>query len=565
VSSIVRPISCQIDSRLGTIADQFRITVAEYDDAAPGLATASLVEGVGPGSEIVIRLGIEGQDPQDYGAFLVDAIESEHTERSTLVHLSGRGLGARLVDNRAAAAWGMGSNMGLMLGGFTSQAMVGGLNPTAKAYPTLGQLAAQIGAAAGIDIVWGAPSYSLTEFHISPMETCASALSRLLTPLQQSVCHRADAHIRGGACYVQRRGTGPVAGTIDCRLGLVTRQGTSYLPAIGPVTVDGASYVFLEAEEKRESSVRAEDGAGTVRSDVARSEPDAESNQVSLGATADATGQYKEVSQKREDQQFQEIWGDHGDVIGRALIASTVEQTVNPGTADEEMYSKRASYGYTGDWALCLRDESSYLRDTSGLHFKGRAITHYDQITPAMVRTTVTALDENAKWKSESVTEAPGVLESVARIQQDPTGSWGGDALAPTKKSQFTLPFTSDELSVEIDWEGTCVVAVRVTKKEPAVSGSGTAYKGYSEPTLIGNEACSAIAQDIADDSQAAVHTVTLRWPRPFPYFVGERLYLTHRPGGLGDITLDIVAIATEYDLQAHHWVHTVELEGYSA
>ena len=231
----VKPTTCEIDSRLGNLADSLVLSLVEEDSAAPASPVAQAWRTLDQGDLIRVRLGLNGSGLLDYGLFRVDECALEATESSWQARIHGRDKAALLVEERAQEGYGFGT--------WPDD------EPKEYTYPSARTLAKSIAARVGLGLIWDAPNYTLTSFTLQPEESASQAISRLLEPLRASTRYYTDAWVDDENLVVRRRGNGQNVGTVDCSLGQVRSIRRARQSAVGEVKVYGATYVYLTTYE----------------------------------------------------------------------------------------------------------------------------------------------------------------------------------------------------------------------------------------------------------------------------------------------------------------------------
>jgi hypothetical protein len=534
---VIHPTACTIDSRLGNLADSFELSVVERDTDAPVAPVAAAWRTLDQGDLVRIRLGLRDQGLVDYGTFRVDESALEATESSWLTRLHGRDQAALLVEERAQLEYGYGT--------FPSD------DPAEPTHPSARTLAGAIAARVGLDLIWDAPSYSLTSFTLQPEESASQALGRLLEPLRASRRYATDAWVEDGHLVVRRRGNGPNIGTIDCSLGQTHNITRARQPRTGHVHVYGATYVQSTEYERdvRQSSA----GAGNT----GQAEPQASVRTVEQSPThrvvetgiVQGNGEFAVISRETEDVAYIEVSADDGSWLGRVLTRSEVLEEKDLHTASPKRARRITAFGYDEQWRLVLRDErvSEYQSDGT-IKKAGHTLTRFEQVTPTDVRTVTTEFKvapdgtETVKSGYPKWEQAPGTLQSSVRQRPDAEGAWG-------EEPDHSQPVTVRKTEVTAQYEG-------------IADGGGTIERVYRNDSLQGTSICHQIAEDLAAESGRWLYVVELFWPRPFVYRKGQKVTLAGLPGGCPDlIDALIAAVRTRYDEEAAVWSHDVSFE----
>ncbi len=529
----IRPITCEIDSRLGNLADALDLAVVEQDADAPETPVAVAWRTLTQGDLIRVQLGLQGSDLLDYGLWRVDECALEATESSWRTRIRGRDMAALLVEERAQEGYGFGS--------WPND------EPYEYTYPSARSLAEKIAGLVGLGLIWDAPNYLLTTFTLQPEESASQAISRLLEPLRASRRYYADAWVDGENLVVRRRGNGPTVGTIDCALGQVRSIRRARQPAVGEITVYGGTYVYNTTYERATRQLAAGSGEEEPQSSVRITEDSPTHRVVETGMVV--RGEFVTVTRETEDLDYQDVTDEDGKWLGRVLVGSTVLEERDLHTATPRSTRKATAFGYDEQWRLVLRDETALEYDTNGNLTQGtRVLTRYEQVTPTDVRTITTefkvAADGSATVKRGSPRweQSPGVLQSSLRQAPDPDGKWGEKADRSTPDSAKVTEHT--------------------TQYRGSADGGGSMPRVYRNENLVGEAICSQIADDLAAESRQWLYTVSLFWPRPFPYRKGQKVTLTHLPGGCPDLTEAVITgVRTRYDESEAVWTHDVEIE----
>jgi len=528
------PISGTIDSRLGSFADSVDLALAEYDAANPMTPAAKLWRILNQGSLIRIRLGLAGQDKDDYGLFRVDECSLEAAPDSWRTRIRGRDKAALLIEERAAEEHSYG--------------VWPEDNPEQKTYPSARSLAQTIAEKVGLKLVWKAPNYTLTSFPLHVDESLSGALSRLLEPLRQSSRYYTDAWVDGEHLVIQRRGSGPNLGMIDCALGQVKSIRRTLQPLVGEIEVYGETYVYFTIHEYPTQQSKAGSGEGEPQASVRITE-DSPTHRVVETGIVQANGDFAIITRETEDLAYQEVNDANGNWLGRVLMKSEVQEENDLHTSNPKRNRKTVEFGYDDQWRLVLKDERTETYQTDGTIKKtGHIVTRYEQLTPTDVRTT-TAEFKIAADGTETVKKgfpkwemAPGTLQSSIRQAQDPQGKWqtqpDGSAPPNEKQTEYTAQY------------------------QGRAHGGGTIPVSIQNDNLVGDDICQQIADDLADESGKWIYTVNLFWPRPFRFRKGDKVTLTNLPGDCPDL-VDAVILGkrTTYDEGEAQWTHDIEIE----
>ena len=533
----VKPTTCEIDSRLGNLADSLDLSLVEEDSVALASPVAQAWRTLNQGDLIRVRLGLNGSGLLDYGLFRVDECALEATESSWRARIHGRDKAALLIEERAQEGYGFG--------------IWPDDEPKEYTYPSARSLAKSIAARVGLGLIWDAPNYTLTSFTLQPEESASQAVSRLLEPLRASQRYYTDAWVDGENLVVRRRGNGQNVGTIDCSLGQVRNIRRARQPAVGEVKVYGATYVYLMTYEhptKQSEAGSDETGEGEPQASVRITE-DSPTHRVVETGIVQANGEFVTITRETEDLTYQDVTDAEGNWLGRVLLKSEVLEERDLHKATPKRSRKEASFGYDDQWRLMLRDERTEDYQSDGSVKKaGHVVTRFEQVTPTDVRTVTTefkiAADgtETVKKGFPKWEQSPGVLQSSVRQTPDPEGKWDekpdGSTPDNLKKTEYT------------------------TQYQGSADGGGSMPRVYRNENLVGSAICQQIANDLAAESGKWLYAVSLFWPRPFSYRKGQKVTLTNLPGGCPDLAdAIIVGVRTHFDEGEGVWAHDVEFE----
>ncbi len=533
----IKPTICEIDSRLGNLADSLDLSLVEEDSAAPASPTAQAWRSLDQGDLIQVRLGLSGSDLFDYGIFRVDESALEASESSWRTRIHGRDQAALLVEERAQEGYGFGT--------WPDD------EPKEYTYPSARSLSKSIAERVGLGLIWDAPNYILTSFSLQPEESASQAIGRLLEPLRAGQRFYADSWVDGDNLVVRRRGNGPNNGVIDCSLGQVRSIRRARQSAVGQVSVYGATYVqstTYEYPTKEAKAGSGESGEGEPQASV-RTVEDSPTHRVVETGIVQGNGEFVVITRETEDLTYQEVTDGDGNWLGRVLLESEVLEERDLHKTDSKRARKKTSFGYDDAWRLVLRDERAEEYQSDGsLKKSGHVVTRFEQVTPTDVRTvtieckvasdgTETVKKGFPKWE-----QAPGTLQSSIRQAPDPEGKWDDkpDRSAPdqAKKTEHTAQY------------------------QGSADGAGSMPKVYRNDALVGGGICQLIADDLAAESGMWLYTVSLFWPRPFSYRKGQKVTLSNLPGNCPDLAdAIIVGIRTHYDEGEAVWSHDVEFE----
>jgi hypothetical protein len=533
----IKPTTCEIDSRLGNLADSLDLSLVEEDSAAPASPVAQAWRTLDQGDLIRVRLGLNGSGLLDYGLFRVDECALEATESSWRTRIHGRDKAALLVEERAQEGYGYGT--------WPDD------EPKEYTYPSVRSLAKSIAARVALGLIWDAPNYTLTSFTLQPEESASQAISRLLEPLRASQSYYADAWVDGENLVVRRRGNGQNVGTVDCSLGQIRSIRRARQPAVGEVKVYGATYVYLttyEYQTKQSEAGTGETGEGEPQAGV-RIVEDSPTHRVVETGIVQGNGEFVTITRETEDLTYEDVTDAEGHWLGRVLLKSEVLEERDLHTDKPKRSRKKTSFGYDDQWRLTLRDErTSEYQDDGTLKKANHVATRFEQVTPTDVRTVTTELKvasdgtETVKKGFPKWEQAPGVLQSSVRQAPDPKGKWGekpdGSAPDNLKKTEYTAQY------------------------QGSANGGGSMPRVYRNENLVGSAICQQIADDLAAESGKWLYTVSLFWPRPFSYRKGQKVTLTNLPGSCPDLVDAIImGVRTHYDEGEAVWAHDVEFE----
>ena len=533
----IKPTTCEIDSRLGNLADSLDLSLVEEDSGTPAAPVAQAWRTLDQGDLIRVRLGLNGSGLLDYGIFRVDECALEAHESSWRTRVQGRDKAALLVEERAQEGYGFGT--------WCED------DPEEFTYPSARSLAKTIAARVGLGLIWDAPNYTLTSFTLQPEESASQALGRLLEPLRASRRYYVDAFLDGEDLVVRRRGNGANMGTIDCSLGQVRSIRRARQPSVGEIAVYGAAYVYLTTYEhgtKQSKTGAGDTGEGEPQASV-RTVEESPTHRVVETGIVQGSGEFVLITRETEDLTYQDVTDADGNWLGRVLLESRTLEVCDLHTDKPKRARKKTSFGYDDQWRLVLRDErTSEYQDDGTLKKTGHVVTRFEQVTPTDVRTVTTEFKVGAdgtetvkkgfpKWE-----QAPGMLQSSIRQAPDPDGKWDdqpdGSTPGNTKKTEHTAQY------------------------QGAADGGGSLPRVHRNDSLVGSAICQQIADDLAGESGKWVYAVSLFWPRPFSYRKGQKVTLTNLPGGCPDLADAIITgIRTHYDEGEAVWTHEVELE----
>lgn len=535
----IKPTTCEIDSRLGNLADSIDLSLVEEDSTMLVLPVAEAWRTLSQGDLIQVQLGLRGSDLLDYGVFRIDECALEASESSWRTRLHGRDQAALLIEERAQQRYGFGA--------WPED------DPEKFSQPSARSLAKTIAARVGLRLLWEAPNYSLNEFSLQPEESASQAISRLLEPLRASRRSAIDAWIEETTLVVRSRGGGANLGVIDCALGQARSIKRSRQPTYGAITVYGATYVSgteYENNEQQSQAGQGESGEEEPQASV-RTVEDTPTHRVVETGIVQANGEFVVITRETEDLSYQEVIGDDGNWLGRVLLKSVVLEERDLHKIAPKRSRKMTSFGYDDAWRLVLRDERSSEYQTDGsIKPTSHILTRFEQVTPTDVRTVTTEF-KVASDGSESVKkgfpkweQTPGTLQSSIQQAPDPEGKW-------EESDDSSQPPASDVKVKEI-----------TSQYQGQANGGGSIPRIYRNENLIGSAMCQQIADDLAAESGQWLYTVALFWPRPFVYRKGQKVTLTNLPGGCPDLVDAVItSVRTHYDEGEAVWSHDVEFE----
>ncbi len=525
-------IAASIDSRLDALADAATVRLIERDSASPLTPTAQAWRTLTEGNTVQLRFGLAGVGLSDYGTFRVDDTSYEPRADGGVSVIRARDRAALLLDEGTSADYGWGD--------WPKDAPAAYTNPSARS------LAERIAGLVGLGVVWEAPNYTLEQFSLSPDESAGAALERLLAPLRLSRRYRADAWVAGNTLIVRRRGSDAVAGTLDVSKGTVRELRRQRQPAWGDILVYGA--IHQTGADFGYTSRQIISGGGTS---IATSQ-DIPGHRVVETGIVDTSGRRVIVSRETEDLLYRTVYyspganggagaqrvsmtsgglsGSQGDerVLGEVLVRSSITEDRDLHTDEVRHLRRVTEFSYDADFRLVLQEERESEYTSGAWAEKRRTITRYEQVTPTELRTVVTTISvsgDEEKVKSTTYQQGPGTLQSGIRQLAQETGE---------------------------PYSGTA-------------HGGGARRRVERDENLVGDAICQQIADDLAAESGQYLYSLSLSWPRPFPYRKGQRVTLTNLPGGLGSIDATIVSLATSFDVEQALWMHTVGFEAWSA
>lgn len=544
----VHPISANIDSDLGSLADALDLVLVERDSTAPLTPTAQSWRTLDRGDLIRVRLGLADLGYDDYGTFRVDDCSIDASERQVRQHVHARDQAALLIEEQGEETFGYRSY---------------GAQATEATNPSAIHVATDLAARVNLRLIWDASNYGLKQFVVNADESVSAAIARLLEPLQQSRRYRADAWVDGENLVVRRRGNGASAGTIDCSQGMTTVS-RARQPQVGDIDVYGATYTYLtvysSAEKVLSTGTTQDGGEPTASMRIVEQSPNHRVTETSTKPEApNVSSIWQAVSRTTEDLTYEDV-NEGGAWQGRILRKTRIEEQTNLRSEQPTRKITTTTLGYDDQWRLVLRDEQTWQRDpTNGDEpsiFVAHTITSYDQISPTNVRATTQKVGKpdsegQAKVLSTDRQDAPGTLQSALQVNPAlaPEGQWqtnpDGSQPEQVKGQEYTSQYHA-----QADGLGTFP---KVYRNENLL-GSRTAFPVFT----IGQQ----IADDLAAESGKWLYSVSLRWPRPFAYRKGQKVTLTDLPGGCPDLDdALIVALRTRFDVEAAEWMHEVQVE----
>ncbi|MFB3882868.1 MAG: hypothetical protein ACE149_16510 [Armatimonadota bacterium] len=503
----VHPISATVDSDLGSLADSLELVLVERDTASPLTPAAQSWRALDQGDLIRVRLGLAELGYDDYGIFRVDECTVDISENQVRQRVHARDKAALLIDEGRPA-----DTQVFYLGAYPDDDPEEETNPSARTL--LKWLAQRV----GLSLVWDAmpdgsyaTDYQLKSFTISPEDSLSSQISRILDPLRVSRRYYCDAWVDGENLVVRRRGNGANTGSIDCSQGMVTSIQRTRQPAVGKIEVTGDHHTAPVTPPLEETEVTETYGLDWL------------TNQWEILLC-------RETARRRYD-----LIVSAEKTLGRLLIDETitVEQDLNdPDRATTRV--QKAQYRYDGLHRTIERREQVTVYQDGGWVLESESLVRFAQVTPTDVQTTTFewALSDDGEGGQDYRLKAgfprrvtaPGTLQSGLQVQpQDEAQQYGATA-----------------------------------------NGGGSLKRTYSNDQLQSDYICSLIADDLAVESGKWLYTVSLQWPRPFPYRKGQKVTLTGLPGGCPDLVDAVITrLHTSFDEEAASWVHEVTLEAW--
>ncbi|MFB3880959.1 MAG: DNRLRE domain-containing protein [Armatimonadota bacterium] len=541
-------LSCEIDSSLEALADGATLEMVETDPANPTSPVAQAWLQLNRGDLVRIRLGLAGVGLDDYGVFRIDQVNlaaGNHALRSTL---SARDRAALLLDEQGrsyAATFGVQPSTGYAASVPSSA--------TQKSYPSMVGIASALAARVGLGLIWDAPNYSLKDFTIGPEESTGAALGRVLEPVRVSRRYRTDAWVDGENLVVRERGRGPIAGTLDCRLGQVQSIRRSQMPLVGEITVEGATITErveyrTDGEKKHADSPSATvevteepDGDKVVKTYVSRAIDEYSWDDIKELATVETT-----------HQEYENVGTEDSRWLGRVLVYESVQLDYDLNTGHPKHERRERRFSYDTENRLILTTELRKSYDSPLWKLQEMRTTHSYQATPTDVRTTVyewalkqpeDELRMRSGYPKSQVT--PGTLQSGLQLVPNPDEAWDQEEDGSTPKQTRTFEFTKQYTG--------------------GSHGGGTLPRSYSNAALVSDSDCSDIASNLALESGAWLYEIALRWPRPLAYRKGDRVTLLHLPGSMPDGEALLTRVRTRFDHERSEWTHDLTLEAWRA
>ncbi len=556
-------ISCEIDANLEDLSDDLTLRYVEYDPEQPLTPQAQSWYHLGEGDFVQVRLGLAGLGMEDCGTFQVVRAGTRRTQGRATIEIRGRDESYALIESRGRASYGFGAYASATLGtgawagpgGWDSDAS----DPTPtnpyenESHPYAASIAAALCERVGLGLVWEAPNYRISGFTISPTETASQVISRLLEPLQVTRRYRTDMWVRHGQLVVHQRYYLPAVGSLDCRLGAITGQDREFQRRYGAISVYGGTYVRTWQQVWPERRQETKDASDQPSAEV---ETHAEDPGYQMTETSLRQDDGTWVTKTREEtySEYQDVYSDEGNWIGRVLTRQNVYSTTNLDSENPSGRRKELNLGYDEAWRVVLQEEIHSAQVMDG----GRAIwrrqkhtlTRHEQFTPTQTRTVVEeyqVLTDGTERLANGYPKAEvrtGVLQSAVSV----------------------APAADRDYKQEEDGHGAEQIHfVPITDRyEAGAFGGGTVEREYSNASLMSQGICSNIASCLAAESGKWLHTLSLEWPRPFPYRKGDRVLLTHLPDEQPDLDAIIVGLRTEFNREESRWVHTIRLEAWS-
>jgi len=529
---VIKPRRCVIESSLDRLADAIQLSIVENDAADPTEPQATAWRTLDEADLIRVRLGLVDEDLVDYGTFRVDKTHFRPSPGAAETEIWGRDEAALLIEETWRQAYGF----------RPWRETEGGTAPVAplvNSWPTAWGIAAMIAARVGLGLVWDAPNFFLSEFTIEPRESASAALGRVLDPLRQSRRYYVDAWVWDGTLYVRRRGNGPIAGTIDARLGIVTGIQRARSRQVGAIDVYGATYVTLTVFDSTTDRYGGEDDDHKATVEVTIEA----GKRTTKKGTVSSEGAYVVTDETVEEQSFDDVWNDAGQWVGRVLTRTTSIEKTNLSAPYPTERHRDTTLSYDAAYRMRIREERvEKMSDEGELGFDSHRMTTYEQITPTDIRTTVEELTAAGVVKKKTFSTNAGVLRSSVRQIASPDQAW------------------------EQNEDGSTPSLVRGVQTTAVYQGSADGGGSIPRVVRLGLVQSGNIVEQIADDLAAesgAWHiTLALRWPRPFPFRKSQRITVTNLPVGTPDATGAVItSIRTSFDEDAATWVHEVSLE----
>lgn len=523
-----RIVAASIDSRLASLADAATLHLRETETTTRLQPVATAWRELTEGDTFQVQFGLRDLGFSDYGTFRVDDMALEPTPTGWGSVVEARDQAALLIDERTEQDYGFGT--------WPKD------DPSEYTYPSARSLVEQIAGLVGLAVEWDAPNYGLRHFSLSPEESPASAIERILGPLRISQRYRVDAWVQGMTLIVRRRGNGPVAGTLDCSKGVVRSIRRTRQPLVGDIRVYGATY--RTAGQFQYANYSRQVPSGTT---VAVTQ-DSPNHRVTETGIVDNSGHRVVVSRETEDITYRTVYyscsansgaggmrdaetsgggsGGQGDerVLGEVQIASMIHEDRDLHTEEPKHVRRVTEFGYDLQYRLVLQEERRSEYEGGSWTQKQRTITRYEQVTPTELRTVVTTItvsEDGESVNNTTFTQGPGTLQSgIRQLPVDEGDTYYGQA-----------------------------------------DGGGARPRVERDDNLVGSDICQQIADDLAAESGKRLYAVSILWPRPFPYRKGQRIMLENLPGGCPDLEALIIAVPVSFDEEAVSWTHTVQLE----
>ncbi|MFB3883257.1 MAG: DNRLRE domain-containing protein [Armatimonadota bacterium] len=556
-------IACEIDANLDDLSDDLTLRYVEYDPERPLTPQAQSWYHVDEGDFVQVRLGLAGLGVEDYGTFQVVRSGTRRTQGMATIEIRGRDESYALIESRGRASYGFGAYASATLGAGAWSGPGGwdddASDPTptnpyeTESHPYAASIAAALCGRVGLGLVWEAPNYRISGFTISATETASQVISRLLEPLQVTRRYRTDMWVRNGQLIVRQRYYLPAVGSLDCRLGAITGQDREFQRRCGAISVYGGTYVRSWQQVWSDNRRETKDSSDQPSAEVAThsDDPGYQMTETSLRQDDGAW-----VTKTREEtySEYQDVCGEEGNWIGRVLTRQDVYSYTNLDSENPSGRRKELNLGYDEAWRVVLQEEihSAQVIDNGRAIWRRQkhTLTRYEQFTPTQTRTVVEeyqVLTDGTERMANGYPKAEvrtGVLQSAVSVAPAADRDYKQDDDGQGAEQIHFVPVTD--------------------RYEASAFGGGSVEREYSNASLMSQGICSNIASCLAAESGKWLHTLSLDWPRPFPYRKGDRVILTHLPDEQPDLDAIIVGLRTEFNREESRWVHSIRLEAWT-